>query len=126
MNVFDYVNSINVTKKNLMRDSENDELMEKEYVPYVVNKSLSYFTDTLLYANEINQYGFLDNKMQYEYLLYSVRQGKRFSKWAKKDSSVVIDSISRYYQVNKKRAEEYALILTDQQKQEIIERTQDL
>ena len=126
MNVFDYVNSINVTKKNLMRGSENDELMEKEYVPYVVNKSLSYFTDTLLYANEINQYGFLDNKMQYEYLLYSVRQGKRFSKWAKKDSSAIIDSISRYYQVNKKRAEEYALILTDQQKQEILERTQDL
>lgn len=126
MNVFDYVNSINITKKNLMRDSENDELMEKEYVPYIVNKSLSYFTDTLLYANEINRYGFLDNKMQYEYLLNSVRQGKRFSKWAKKDSSVVIDSISRYYQVNKKRAEEYALILTDQQKQEILERTQDL
>lgn len=109
-----------------MRGSENDELMEKEYVPYVVNKSLSYFTDTLLYANEINQYGFLDNKMQYEYLLHSVRQGKRFSKWAKKDSSVVIDSISKYYQINKKRAEEYASILTEQQKQEIVERTQDL
>jgi sulfur transfer protein SufE len=100
--------------------------MEKEYVPYVVNKSLSYFTDTLLYANEINKYGFLDNKMQYEYLLHSVRQGKRFSKWAKKDSSAVIDCISKYYQVNHKRAEEYASVLTESQKEEIVEKVQSL
>ncbi len=126
MNPFDYVNSINTTKKNLMRGTENDELMEREYIPYVVNKSLSYFTDTLLFANEINRHGFIDNKMQYEYLLHSVRQGKRFSKWSKKDSSEVIDSISRYYQVNKRRAEEYASILTQEQKDEILEKTRDL
>ena len=110
----------------MMRGTENDELMEKEYTPYVVNKSLSYFPDTLLYANEINQYGFLDNKMQYEYYLYSVRQGKRFSKWTKKDSSELIDSISRYYQVNRKRAEEYASVLTQDQKDSILEKTQNL
>lgn len=126
MNPFEYVNSINITKKNMMRGTENDELMEKEYTPYVVNKSLSYFPDTLLYANEINQYGFLDSKMQYEYYLYSVRQGKRFSKWAKKDSSELIDSISRYYQVNRKRAEEYASVLTQDQKDAILEKTQNL
>ena len=126
MNPFEYVNSINITKKNMMRGTENDELMEKEYTPYVVNKSLSYFPDTLLYANEINQYGFLDNKMQYEYYLYSVRQGKRFSKWTKKDSSELIDSISRYYQVNRKRAEEYASVLTQDQKDSILEKTQNL
>lgn len=126
MNPFDYVNSINSTKQNLMRGTENDELSEKEYTPYVVNKALSYFADTILYANEINMYGLADNKMQYEYLLYSIRKGKRFSKWVKKDSSDAIDSISKYYQVNKKRAEEYALILTHEQKQEIIEKTRDL
>lgn len=126
MNPFEYVNSINITKKNMMRGTENDELMEKEYTPYVVNKSLSYFPDTLLYANEINQYGFLDNKMQYEYYLYSIRQGKRFSKWSKKDSSELIDGISRYFQVNKKRAEEYASVLTQDQKDAILEKTQNL
>lgn len=126
MNPFEYVNSINITKKNMMRGTENDELMEKEYTPYVVNKSLSYFPDTLLYANEINQYGFLDSKMQYEYYLYGVRQGKRFSKWSKKDNSELIDGISRYFQVNKKRAEEYASILTQDQKDAILEKTQNL
>ena len=109
-----------------MRGTENDELSEKGYTPYVVNKALSYFADTILYVNEINQHGLLDHKMQYEYLLYSVRKGKRFSKWSKKDTSELVDGISMYFQVNKKRAEEYALILTDDQKQEIIERTRDL
>jgi len=125
-NVFDYVNSINATKSNMMRGSENDELAERGYIPYVVNKSLSYFTDTILYANEINQHGFLDNKLQYEYLLHSVRQGKRFSKWAKKDNTEVIDKISLYFKVNRKRAEEYATILTEQQIEEILEKTNDL
>ena len=125
-NVFDYVNSINTTKHNMMRGSENDELAEKGYVPYVVNKSLSYFTDTILYANEINRHGFIDNKLQYEYLLYSVRQGRRFSKWAKKDESEIVSKISLYFQVNRQRAEEFNNILTDQQKEEILEKTKDL
>jgi len=124
--VFDYVNSINSTKVNIMKDTENDELAEKGYIPYVVNKSLSYFTDTLLYANEINRHGFLDNKMQYEYLLHSVRQGKRFARWAKKDNNEVIESISMYFKVNRVRAEEYANILNDRQKNEILEKTKNL
>ena len=41
MKPFDYVNSINFTKKNLMRNSDNDELAESGYVPYITNKSLS-------------------------------------------------------------------------------------
>ena len=53
MKPFDYINSINFTKKNLMRGTENDDLAEKGYVPYITNKTLSYFTDTLLYANEM-------------------------------------------------------------------------
>lgn len=110
----------------MMRGSENDELAEKGYIPYVVNKSLSYFTDTILYANEINRHGFLDNKLQYEYLLYSVRQGKRFSKWSKKDNSEIIDKISFYFQVNHRKAEEINNILTEQQKEEILEKTKDL
>ena len=68
MKPFDFVNSINITKKNLMRGSYNDELSEKAYIPFLTNRSLSYFTDTLLYANEMNRYSTLDNKLQYEYL----------------------------------------------------------
>ena len=56
MKPFDYINSINYTKENLMRNSDNDELAESGYVPFITNKTLSYFTDTLFYSNEINQY----------------------------------------------------------------------
>ena len=87
MKPFDYINSINFTKKNLMRGTENDELAEKGYVPYITNKTLSYFTDTLLYANEMNRYHFLDNKLQYEFYLNSIRKKKRFAKWAKADNN---------------------------------------
>ena len=62
-NPFDYVNSINSSKKpNLMRDSENDALAEKGYNAYLVNKALSCFPDTLLHANLMNQYHQLENR----------------------------------------------------------------
>ena len=87
MKPFDYVNSINFTKKNLMKNTANDELAEKDYVPFLTNKSLSYFTDTLLYANEMNRYHFLDKRLQYEFYLNSIRKKKRFAKWAKAEDN---------------------------------------
>ena len=126
MNPFDYVNTINSTKKNLMSGTENDELMEKEYSAYVVNKALSYHTDTLLYSNEMNRLHDLPNKMQYEYLLYSVRQGKRFSKWAKKENAENIEMVSRYFQCNHKRAQEYMSLLTAEQIETILEEIRNL
>ena len=78
MKPFDYVNSINHTKKNLMVDTDNDRLAESAYVPYLTNKSLSYFADTLMYANKVNVFADLDKKLQYEYLLNSIRPRKGF------------------------------------------------
>lgn len=126
MNPFDYVDSIFKSKKNLMCDSDNDELSEKAYTPYIINKALSYFPDTLLYANEINQLSHIDYKLQYEYLLYSIRAGKRFSKWIKKIDKPEINAIARYYQVNRKRAQEYAGLLTEEECERIIEKTKVL
>ena len=74
MKPFDFVNSINFTKKNMMRDTANDDLAEKSYVPFLTNRSLSYFTDTLLYANEMNKLHQLDNKLQYEFFLNTIRK----------------------------------------------------
>jgi hypothetical protein len=59
---FDYVNSITTTKSNMMRDSENDVLSEKSYEPWIVNKALSYFPDTILHSNLMNQYHHLDKR----------------------------------------------------------------
>ena len=126
MKPFDYVNSISYNKKNLMRGTDNDELGEKAYVPYLTNKALSYYTDTLLYANEMNRLGFLDNKLQYEYLLHSIRSQKRFSKWHKKEEDKKILAISEYYKVNLKRAEEYAKILSRENIDKIFDEMKEL
>ena len=119
MKPFDYINSINFTKKNLMKGSENDELAEKGYVPYITNKTLSYFTDTLLYANEMNRYHFLDNRLQYEFYLNSIRKKKRFAKWAKADKNNDIEMISQYYQCSPTKAISALSILTSEQLKEI-------
>ena len=115
MKPFDYINSINFTKKNLMKGSENDELSEKSYVPYITNKTLSYFTDTLLYANEMNRYHFLDNRLQYEFYLNSIRKKKRFAKWAKADDNDDLSMISEFYQISLSKAKEAIKILSPEQ-----------
>lgn len=112
---FDYVNSISHTKKNMMRDTENDELAEKEYNAYIVNKALSYHADTLLHANLMNQYHQLDNRPQFEFMLNSCRPKKRFAKWAKNSSDESLDIICEYYHCNRIVGQEYLSILSSEQ-----------
>lgn len=81
------------------------------YVPYVINKSLSYFIDTIFLANETNSIKIEYDKMQYDFLLYSVRKRKRFSKWEKPSKSKYEDAIVFVYKVNRKRAREIECIL---------------
>jgi len=119
---FDYVNSITHKKNNMMRESENDTLAEKDYNPWIVNKALSYFPDTVLHANLLNMYHHLENRPQYEFLLNSVRSKKRFSKWAKTDEDSDIDVICEYYKCNKLVAREYLNLLTVENLQYIKEK----
>jgi hypothetical protein len=107
---FDYINSINHTKKDLMKDPAE----ENGYVPFITNKTLSYFPDTIMYANEMNIRHQADNKLQFHYLLNSVRTAKRFSKWLKKDSSE-IDAIRQYYGYSTEKAMQAARILSQEQ-----------
>ena len=115
MNPFDYVNAINQSKKDLIRSSENPELAEKSYVPFLVNKSLSYFVDTIMYANEMNRNSHIDNKLQNDYYLNSVRVSKRFSKWSKKIENGDVESIQEYYKVSFAKAVEIYKVLTSEQ-----------
>lgn len=116
---FDYVNSINFKKKDLMTGSENDELAEKQYVPFIVNKSLSYFPDTILYANKMNVNHHLDNKLQFHYLLNSIRPGKRFSKWVKKQEDNDLETVMEYYGYNRTKAESALALLSPVQLEHI-------
>ncbi len=111
-NPFDYLNAINHTKKDLMTDSANDELAESGYTAFVVNKGLSYFPDTVLYANEMNTKPQLDNKLQFHYLINSIRPKKRFSKWHKKGADNDLEVIQQYYQCGYSKAEQALKVLT--------------
>lgn len=114
-NPFIYADSVSNTKKNLMRGSENDELAEKGYSPFLVNKAMSYHQDAILYANLMNEYGFLDNKLQYEFLLNSLRKRKRFAKWHKKTEDKTLDLVMNYYGYGRSEAEQAMRVLTKQQ-----------
>ena len=116
MNIWDIINSINLSKKNLY---ESGDMTDKEYLPFIVNKSLSYFNDTLFHANEMNVHYHLPKQMQYEYLLHQIRPRKRFSKWLKKSDDKDIEYISKYYNISNKRATEYKTLLTKSQLQKI-------
>tara|TARA_B110000977_G_scaffold200598_1_gene291720 strand:- start:1302 stop:1697 length:396 start_codon:yes stop_codon:yes gene_type:complete len=114
-NPFEYLTSINSTKKNMMRDSENDVLAEKGYEPWLVNKGLSYFPDTILHANLMNQYPHLDKRPQYECLINSIRPKKRFSKWVKSASDEELDLVCEYYECNKIIARDYLSLLSSEE-----------
>jgi hypothetical protein len=113
MDVFDFVNSINNTKKNLYTEDQN---VDKIYVPFIVNKALSYFLDTVLHANFMNGMPHISKKMQYEYYLHSIRKGKRYSKWHKFDSDLEeLEFIKQLYECSDKKAKDYLNILTKEQ-----------
>lgn len=114
-NLWDYVNAINSNKQDLMTGTENDGLAEAGYVPFLTNRALSQFPDTLMYANEMNKHNHLDNKLQFDYLLNAVRPKKRFSKWAKREDNEGIQLVMQYYKCNIRRAQEYMQLLTSEQ-----------
>jgi len=111
MSPFDYLNSINWTKKNIMKD----DIDEKAYNPFLVNRTLSYFQDTIAYANIMNQYHHLDNRLQYEFYINIIRQRKRFSKWIKPETSEDIEVIMEYYGYSNEKAKSALSILNDAQ-----------
>lgn len=84
----------------MMRGTDNDDLAEKNYNAFMVNRGLSYFYDTIVYANEMNRYHELDHKMQYEFLLNGVRKKKRFSKWIKPVKDADYESVKQFYEYN--------------------------
>jgi len=111
MNPFEYLNSINDTKKDIMVD----DLAEKAYNPFMVNRGLSYFQDTVLMANEMNIQHHLDNRMQYDFLRLLIRKRKRFSKWNKPETSADIDAIKEYYGYSNEKASQVLSLLTKDQ-----------
>lgn len=117
MTPFDFLNAINVSKINLMKDDAN---AIKDYSAFIVNRGLSYFPDTILYANEMNKYASIPKDWQFAFYLNGIKPKKRFSKWSKKDqNSDDITLIMKVYGYSASRAAEALEILTEQQLSEI-------
>ena len=111
----DYLTSINQTKKSLIIDEES----EKAYPPFIVNKCLAAFHDTVLFANEMNMYPNLDKKLQYDFFINSINPRKRFSPWAKKSQVEYLDAIKEYYGYNDDKALQALRILSKNQLEHI-------
>ena len=119
MNPFDFLNAINDTKKQLI----TDDLSEKQYNAFMVNRGLSYFHDTVLLANEMNRYHHLDNKLVFDFLINSIRKKKRFSKWFKPNEADVIEVVKEYYGYSNEKARQALTLLSEKQLNELKKRT---
>lgn len=119
---FDFVNAICYSKQDLMSGTENDELAEAGYVPFLTNRALSNFPDTIMYAQEMNVHNHLDKKLQFHYLINSIRPKKRFSKWAKKQEDSDIEAVMNYYKYSEAKARAVLSLLSPEQLKHIKKR----
>ncbi len=112
MTPFDFINAINLTKKNLFEDPQ----ASKDYKPFLVNRGLSYFPDTVLYANEMNRNAGIPEDWQFFFFLNTIPKKKRFSKWHKKDAdSESLTLVKEYFGYSSEKAVEALSILSDEQ-----------
>ena len=111
MELKDWLNSINFTKENLIEDPD----AISSYPPYIVNRCLSGYLDTVLFANEMNKYSNLDKDMQYSFFLYTLRKRKRFSPWLKKEQIDDLDLVKKHYGYSNEKAKVAVSLLTKTQ-----------
>lgn len=116
MKLGDFLNSINHDKKPLL---DGDEKAEKLYPPYVVNRCLSFFADTIFHANVVNCHWMADKKMQFDFYRLSIRKKKRFSPWVKKEEDLDIELIKSAYGYTEQKAREVLNILRPEDLQQI-------
>lgn len=110
-NVFDFVNDLSNDKRYLL-----DDTTKSKYDAFMVNRALSQHQDTIMYANEMNKFYFIDKELQHDFYFYVVSPKKRYGKWAKakNDNEEVINLIIRHYKVNRTHAQQYLSLMTDE------------
>ena len=115
-----YLTAINYSKEKLL--DTDDREWEKKYPPFIINKGLSYFSDTIMYANEMNKLHHATKHMQFSFFLNSIKSRKRFSKWLKASKIKDLDVIKQHFGYSNKKAQEVLSILTKKQIDYIKER----
>ena len=112
MSPFDYINAITFSKENLMVDDKS----VKDYTPYIVNRGLSYFHDTVIQANAMNCHPSIPKNQQFSFLLNSIAKKKRFSKWHKADAATEsLLLVQEYFGYSSEKAKAALSILSDEQ-----------
>ena len=118
MNHFDYLNSINDTKKDIMVD----DIAEKDYNAFMVNRGLSYFSDTILMANEMNINHHLESRLQFDFLINIIKKKRRFSKWLKATEVENLSIIKEYYGYSDEKAKSVLSLFGNDQINELKQR----
>jgi hypothetical protein len=119
-NPFDYATAILQTKQQLIVD----DLTEKDYNPFLVNRALSQHKDCLAFANEMNSRHYLEKKLQFDFLLNTVRSMKRpFAKWAKAEKNDDLECVKLAYGLSDSKAREALKLLSEEQIQKLKEET---
>ena len=118
MGPFDYLNAINTTKKDVMVD----DIAEKDYNAFIVNRGLSYFQDTVLIANEMNANHHIDHRLQFDFYINIVNKRKRFSKWLKPNEEADLDVIKQYYGYSNEKAKSVLPLLDNSSIEEMKKR----
>ena len=111
MSPFEYIKAINETKEDVMLTSQD----EKKYSPFIVNRGLSFFMDTIFQVNEMNRNHHLDSRLQFDYLLNRIRQKKRYSKWLKPEKLHDLDVVKEYYGFGNEKAKDALKTLSEDQ-----------
>ncbi len=106
---FDYVRAINA------KSAIDTSSLDKDYVPYIVNKAMSYYPDTIGVANLLNECWSMPKRAQFDVYMQAVRQKRRYTPWIKPDRSADIQIISDFYKYSRAKAEEALDILTSDQ-----------
>lgn len=118
MNPFDYLKAINETKKDVMVD----DIAEKEYNPFIINRGLSFFRDTILYANEMNRFHHLDHRLQFDFFINIIKKKKRWSKWIKPQEVANLELIKEYYGYSNEKAKSALSLMSNEQIEELKQR----
>ena len=109
----EYLKSINTSKQNVM-DSD-DKMWEKRYASFIVNKCLAPFNDTVMLDKEMNFHHHLDNKLQYDFLINSVRRQNRYAPWMKASKTKNLEYVKEFFGYNNEKARSALNILNDEQ-----------
>ena len=103
---FDYVRSVNEKDQNLAGDLSG-------YVPFLQNRAFAMHIDTILLAEEMNQYHSLSPELQYDFYYHGIRKGRRFGFPKKPVDHPQLELVQQYFKYSKQKAIEALQVLTE-------------